>query len=131
MASRVPFAHTVTTFRKAAWRAGGGYPIVDRLIDFRLWIAIGAAGWRFATLPTVLGEHFIYASSYWNANFVYRQSQRDLARAQSHAISVLGLPFWTRAYPLGRYVYWSMPGGLKRLARRVLAGSRERDLPML
>jgi hypothetical protein len=37
----------------------GGYPIVDRLIDFRLWIALGQIGWRFATLPTVVGEHFI------------------------------------------------------------------------
>jgi hypothetical protein len=37
----------------------GGYPIVDRLIDFRLWIGLGQIGWRFATLPTVVGEHFI------------------------------------------------------------------------
>jgi glycosyltransferase EpsE len=128
MASRIPFAHTVATFRKEAWRQAGGYPIVDRLIDFRLWIAMGGVGWRFAALPTVLGDHFIYPGSYWKANFVYRESQRDLARAQSQAIRALRLPFWTRIYPLGRYFYGSMPDRLKRIARRTLAGSRERDL---
>ena len=129
MASRIPFAHTVAMFRKEAWRQLGGYPIVDRLIDFRLWIAMGGAGWRFAALPTVLGEHFIYPDSYWKANFTYRENQRELARAQSQAIGALGLPFWTRVYPLGRHVYWSLPSGLKRWARRVVAASREQDVP--
>lgn len=128
MASRIPFAHTVVMFRKAAWQQAGGYPLVDKLIDFRLWIAMGARGWRFANLPVVLGEHFIYPESYWNRTFAYRASQLELARSQMHAIRTLGLPFWTRVYPLGRYVYWSMPDGLKRRARRILAGSRERDL---
>jgi hypothetical protein len=32
-----------------------GYPIVDRLIEFRRWIALGQIGWRYATLPTVVG----------------------------------------------------------------------------
>ncbi len=129
MASRIPLAHTVVMFRKAAWRQAGGYPLVDKLIDFRLWIAIGARGLRFANLPTVLGEHFIYAGSYWNRSFAYRSSQLELAQSQMLAIRTLGLPFWMRIYPLGRYVYWSMPDGLKRLARRIAAGSRERDLP--
>lgn len=130
MASRIPFAHTVVMYRKAAWREAGGYPLVDKLIDFRLWIAIGAAGWRFANLPAVLGEHYVYPESYWNRTFAYRASQLELAQSQMLAIRTLGLPFWARIYPLGRYVYWSMPDGLKRLARRVLAGSRERDLPV-
>jgi glycosyltransferase EpsE len=129
MASRIPFAHTVATFRREAWRQAGGYPIVDRLIDFRLWIAMGGIGWRFAALPTVLGEHFIYADSYWKANFVYRESQREMARAQSQAICALGLPFWTRIYPWGRRLYWSLPTNLKRTTRRLLVGSRERDMP--
>jgi hypothetical protein len=79
-------------------------------------------------VPKVLGEHFIYRSSYWKANFVYRDSQRELARSQFLAIDALGLPFWTRIYPLGRYVYWLLPNGIKRMARRVLAGSREEDV---
>jgi glycosyltransferase EpsE len=128
MASRIPFAHTVVMFRKEAWLQAEGYPDVDRLIDFRLWIAMGRAGWQFATLPTVLGDHFIYRTSYWKANFVYRDSQRELARSQFLAIDALGLPFWTRVYPLGRYVYWSLPSGVKRAVRRVLIGSREEDV---
>jgi glycosyltransferase EpsE len=129
MASRIPFAHSVATFRKAAWHEAGGYPQVDRLIDFRLWIAIGALGWRFACLPVVLGEHFVYPESYFRRSFAYPESQRELARSQALAVAALHLPFWTRVYPLGRHVYWSLPDGLKRVARRVLAGSREQDIP--
>lgn len=129
MASRIPFAHTVVMFRKTAWRQAGGYPLLDKLIDFRLWIAIGALGWRFASLPALLGEHFVYPESYWNRTFAYRTSQLELAQSQLLAIRTLGLPFWTRVYPLGRYIYWSMPDHLKRLARRLLAGSLERDVP--
>ncbi len=129
MASRIPFSHTVTMFRKAAWREAGGYPQIDKLIDFRLWIAIGALGWRFACLPVVLGDHFVYPESYFHGNFVYRTSQRELARSQALAVDALGLPFWTRIYPLGRYFYWSLPDRMKRIARRVLARSRERDVP--
>jgi glycosyltransferase involved in cell wall biosynthesis len=129
MASRIPFAHTIAMFRKEAWRQAGGYPMVDRLIDFRLWIAMGGIGWRFATLPTVVGEHFIYSGSYWKANFVYRESQREMARAQLQAIRALELPFWTRIYPTGRRLYWSLPTNLKRVARRLVVGSRERDVP--
>ncbi len=129
MASRIPFCHSVTTFRKAAWRDAGGYPPIDRLIDFRLWIAIGALGWRFACLPVVLGEHFVYPQSYFHRTFAYPESQLELARSQRLAVEALHLPFWTRIYPLGRHVYWSLPDGLKRVARRVLAGSREHDVP--
>jgi glycosyltransferase EpsE len=128
MASRIPFAHTVVMFRKSAWRQAGGYPLVDKLIDFRLWIAIGATGWRFANLPVVLGEHLIYPESYWNRMFTYRASQLELASAQILAIKSLKLPFWTRVYPLGRYFYWQLPDGMKRLARRLLVGSSERDV---
>jgi glycosyltransferase involved in cell wall biosynthesis len=130
MATRIPFAHTIVMFRKEAWRQAGGYPLVDKLIDFRLWIAIGKLGWRFACLPAVLGEHFVYPESYWHRTFAYRTSQLELARGQAHAISALRLPFWMRVYPFGRYVYWSLPNGLKRVARRVLVGSRERDVPV-
>jgi hypothetical protein len=77
----------------------------------------------------VLGEHHIYPQSYWKRTFTYRTSQRELARSQALAIRALGLPLWTHVYPLGRYVYWSLPDGMKRLARRLLAGSSERDVP--
>jgi glycosyltransferase involved in cell wall biosynthesis len=129
MANRIPFCHSVVMFRKAAWREAGGYPAVDKLIDFRLWIAIGALGWRFACLPAVLGEHFVYPESYFHRTFAYAESQRELARAQTCAIEALHLPLWTRIYPLGRQVYWFLPNRFKRIARRGLAHSRESDVP--
>jgi hypothetical protein len=128
MASRIPFAHTIAMFRKSAWAQAGGYPEVDQLIDYRLWIEMGRIGWEFASIPAVLGTHYIYPSSYWKANFVYRESQMAMARAQMLAIEALELPWWTRAYPLGRRVYFMLPDGWKRMARRALAGSSERDL---
>ena len=38
MARYIPFAHTLTTFRKSAWDEAGGYPVVDDIEDLRLWI---------------------------------------------------------------------------------------------
>ncbi|MGH8120177.1 MAG: glycosyltransferase family 2 protein [Gammaproteobacteria bacterium] len=128
MASRIPFAHTVVMFRKSAWQDANGYPQVDKLIDFRLWIAMGALGWKFACLPQVLGEHFVYPESYWHRNFAYQTSQREIANSQLVAINALGLPFWTRIYPLGRYIYWLLPNRIKRFARRFLGGSNEQDV---
>jgi glycosyltransferase EpsE len=128
MASRIPFAHTIAMFRKDAWRQARGYPAVDQLIDYRLWIAMGASGWQFAAIPAVLGTHYKHSESFWKANFVYRDSQLALARAQVDAIRALQLPMRARIYPLGRLVYWRMPDWMKRAARRVLAGSSERDL---
>jgi len=129
MASRIPFAHTVVMFRKTAWREANGYPQIDKLIDFRLWIAMGEHGWKFACLPEILGEHFVYSESYWHRNFSYETSQREMANSQIYAINALGLPFWTRIYPLGRHFYWLLPDHIKRVARRFLARSSERDLP--
>jgi glycosyltransferase EpsE len=129
MASRIPFAHTVVMFRKQAWRDAGGYPDVSDLEDYRLFIAMAVRGWRFANLPVILGEHFVYEQSFWHRNFDYRTRQRNMARVQTMAIGALGLPFWTRIYPLGRHLYWALPTGIKRAARRMLAVGRERDLP--
>jgi hypothetical protein len=129
MANRIPFCHSVVMFRKSAWREAGGYPPVDKLIDFRLWIAIGTRGWQFASLPAILGEHFVYPESYFHRTFGYPASQRELARAQICAIEAFHLPFWTRIYALGRHVYWLLPDGFKRIARRGLAHSRESDVP--
>ena len=130
MASRIPFAHTLVMFRKEAWRQAGGYPLRDDgLEDFRLWIEFGRLGWRFANLPELLGDHVVHARSYWFTNFKYQARQRNLAKLQWLAIRTFGLPLWMSIYPAGRYVYWAMPDGMKRAARRLLAGSREQDLP--
>jgi glycosyltransferase involved in cell wall biosynthesis len=128
MASRIPFAHTLVMFRKEAWHQAGGYPTLESLVDFRLWIEFGRLGWRFANLPEVLGEHVVYAQSHFLSNLKYRARQRSLAKLQMLAIRTFGLPLWTSIFPAGRYVYWAMPDGMKRAVRRLLAGSRERNL---
>lgn len=124
MANRVPFSHTMVMFRKRAWQDGGGYPEVSVLKDYFLWIAIAAHGWRMANLPVSLGEHFVYKQS---AFARFRSRKRLMADAQMRAIRDLGLPRWMYIFPLGRYFYASLPNPVKRFARRVLAGSRERD----
>jgi glycosyltransferase EpsE len=128
MASRIPFAHTLVMFRKEAWRQAGGYPPLESLVDFRLWIEFGRLGWRFANLPDVLGEHVVHAQSYFLSNLKYQARQRSMARLQLLAIRTFRLPLWTSVFPAGRYIYWAMPDGMKRAARRLLAGSREQDL---
>jgi glycosyltransferase involved in cell wall biosynthesis len=128
MASRIPFAHTVVMFRKEAWRQAGGYPQLDNLIDFRLWIEFGRLGWRFANLGAVIGEHSVHEQSYFLSNFKYQARQRSLAQLQLLAIRTFGLPLWMNVFPAGRYIYWTLPDGMKRAVRRLLAGSRERDL---
>jgi glycosyltransferase involved in cell wall biosynthesis len=128
MASRIPFAHTLVMFRKEAWRQARGYPLIESLVDFRLWIEFGRLGWRFANLPDLLGEHFVHAQSYFLSNLKYQARQRSLAKLQLLAIRTFGLPLWMSIFPAGRYVYWAMPDSMKRAARRLLAGSRERDL---
>jgi glycosyltransferase EpsE len=128
MASRIPFAHTVVMFRKEAWRQAGGYPQLDSLVDFRLWIEFGRRGWRFANLPALIGEHVVHEQSYFLSNFKYQARQRNLAQLQLSAIRTFGLPQWMNIFPAGRYFYWALPDGVKRAVRRLLAGSRERDL---
>jgi glycosyltransferase EpsE len=128
MASRIPLAHTMVMFRKEAWRQAGGYPLLESLVDFGLWIEVGRLGWRFANLPEVLGEHVVHAQSYFLRNTKYQARQRRMAEMQMRAIRTFGLPFWMRNYPLGRRVYWAMPDRVKRIARRALAGSREQDM---
>jgi hypothetical protein len=101
---------------------------VGDLEDLLLWIRIAKGGWRFATIAAALGEHFVHPSSFFHRTFRYAERQRALAKAQAHAVRQLDLPKWMYVYPLGRYSYAYCPTPLKRLMRRTLAGSRERDL---
>jgi glycosyltransferase EpsE len=128
MASRIPFAHTLVMFRREAWRQAGGYPLIESLVDFRLWIEFGRLGWRFANLPDLVGEHFVHAQSYFLSSLKYRARQQSLAKLQLLAIRTFGLPLWMSIFPAGRYVYWALPDGMKRTVRRLLAGSREQDV---
>jgi glycosyltransferase involved in cell wall biosynthesis len=128
MAKGIPFANTLVTFRRQAWVEAGGYPEVADLEDLLFWVKVARLGWRFASIPEALGEHYVHPSSFFHRTFKYADRQRGLARAQAHAIRELGLPSWMHVFALGRYTYAYCPTPLKRVLRRTLAGSQERDL---
>jgi glycosyltransferase EpsE len=128
MGKGIPLAHTITTIRRRVWSEAGGYPEVGNLIDLHFWLRVAKLGWQFANLPEVLGEHYVHSSSFYHRSFKYTERQRDLARVQAQIIRELGLPSWMHLYAVGRYGYSYLPNGLKRVLRRSLGGSRERDL---
>lgn len=128
MSKAIPFAHTMVALRTEALRQVGGIAEVSNITDLRTWIRIARRGWKLANIPEVLGEHYVYAASYWHANFTYARRQRELARVQAHAIFALGLGWWRLVFPAGRLLYGSFPNWAKRLIRRVLAGSKEEDI---
>lgn len=127
MARWIPFAHTIATFRKECWEQAGGYPELDDIEDFALWLAFVKLGWKLANLPIVLGEHWVHAESYWHRNFTYSVRQQKLATAQFRAIRELSLPVWMVIYPLARYLYARCPYLMKRIIRRTIGGSKEMD----
>jgi glycosyltransferase EpsE len=128
MARSIPIAHTLATFRRRAWAEAGGYPEVANIVDLRFWHLVAKKDWRFATIPEVLGEHFVHQTSFFHQSFRYAKRQRDLAGVQARIVRDLGLPPWMYVYSLGRLVYPYCPTLVKRVVRRSLGGSRERDL---
>jgi glycosyltransferase EpsE len=128
MARFVPIAHTVATFRRQAWTEAGGYPVVNNLIDLRFYLRVGKLGWRFANIPEVVGEHYVHDASFFHRSLKYAERQRDLARVQAQSVRELGLPRWMYLYSLGRHAYAYFPAGLKRVVRRIVVGSKERDV---
>jgi glycosyltransferase involved in cell wall biosynthesis len=128
MARSIPFANTLVAFRRRAWEEAGGYPDVSDLEDLLLWLKVARLGWRFGNIPELLGEHYVHPSSFFHRTFKYADRQRNLARVQAQVVRELGLPAWMYLYAVGRYAYAYSPAGLKRLLRRTLGGSRERDL---
>ena len=128
MAKGIQFANTLVAFRRQAWTEAGGYPEVADLEDLLLWIKIASGGWRFASIPEPLGEHFVHPASFFHRSFKYADRQRALARVQAHAVRELaGLPTGCIVFALGRYTYAYCPTALKRVLRRTLAGSQEED----
>jgi len=128
MARYIPIVHTLATFRRDAWQAAGGYPAVDNLIDLRFWLRIAKLGWRFANVPEVVGEHHVHPKSWFNRSFKYADRQRDLARVQAQIVRELDLPSWMYLFAVGRYAYAYFPSSLKRVVRRGVVGSPERDV---
>jgi glycosyltransferase EpsE len=127
MAKGIPFANTLVAFRRRVWSETGGYPEVPDLEDLLLWIKAAKAGWEFASLPEVLGEHYVHPASFFHRSFKYAERQRALAKVQAKAVRELKLPAWMHIFALGRYTYAYSPTALKRVLRRSLAGSQERD----
>jgi glycosyltransferase EpsE len=128
MARYVPVAHTVATFRRRVWEDAGGYPLVNNLIDLRFYLRVAKLGWRFANVPEIVGEHYVHDASFFHRTLKYVERQRDLARVQAQAVRELGLPSWMYLYSIGRHAYAYIPPGLKRIVRRGMAGSQERDV---
>jgi glycosyltransferase involved in cell wall biosynthesis len=128
MAKYIPIAHTVATFRRQAWTEAGGYPLAKNLIDLRFYARVAKLGWRFANVPEMLGEHFVHDASFFHRTLKYVDRQRDLARVQAQIVRDLGLPSWMYVYSWGRHAYAYLPTGLKRVLRRGLGQSQERDV---
>ena len=128
MARYVPIAHTVATFRRRAWSEAGGYPLTNNLIDLRFFLRVAKLGWRLASVPDVIGEHYVHDASFFNRTLKYDARQRDLARVQAQAVRELGLPSWMYVYALGRHAYAYMPTLLKRVVRRGVVRSQEEDV---
>jgi glycosyltransferase involved in cell wall biosynthesis len=128
MAKSIPFANTIVAFRRRVWVEAGGYPEVADLEDLLLWLSAAKLGWRFANIPEVLGEHYVHGSSFFHRSFKYVDRQRGLAKVQAQVVRELGLPNWMYLFALGRYAYAYCPTGIKRVLRRAVAGSQERDL---
>lgn len=128
MAKCVPFAHTISMFRRQAWEDVGGYPEANNLIDLRFWLNIIEARWEIASIPEVVGEHWVHANSYWHRNFKYLERQKDLARVQRQVIRKLHLPSWYIAYPTGRYMYAYLPHGFKSFIRRSMLRIQEENI---
>ena len=128
MAKYIPIAHTLATYRRRTWVEAGGYPLVNNLIDLRFYARVGKLGWRFANVPEVIGEHFVYDNSFFHRSLTYVTRQRDLARVQAQIVHDLGLPSWMYVYSWARYAYAYLPTDVKRVLRRRLGRSRERDV---
>jgi glycosyltransferase involved in cell wall biosynthesis len=128
MAKYIPIAHTVATFRRQVWVEAGGYPLANNLIDLRFYVRVGKLGWRFANVPEIIGEHFVHDASFFHRSLKYVDRQRDLARVQAQTVRELGLPRWMYVYSWGRHAYAYLPTGLKRVLRRGLGQSQERDV---
>ena len=128
MARAIPMANTIAMFRKRVWTEAGGYPEVADLEDQLLWLKAAKLGWRFANVPELVGEHYVHSTSFFHRSFKYVDRQRALAKVQAKVVRELRLPPWMYLFALGRYGYAYCPTPLKRMLRRTLGGSAERDL---
>jgi len=128
MSKCIPFPHTLTTFRKKAWREVGGYPNSDNITDLQMWIKIIKKGWKVRCLSKNLGVHIEHEESYWNSNYEYFERQKDLAQVQFRAVRDLNLPLWMSIYPAARLLYPMLPNRIKKIVRRGVGPFSEDDI---
>lgn len=126
---RVPICHTVSTFRKQAWKEAGGYPIESNgVADFHFYVRVAEKGWELANVPVNTSTHYVYEQSFWIGNVKYGKRQKALMDLQHDAIKRLNLPGFYHLYPLSRQLYYRAPNSLKTFIRRNLASSKEKQI---
>lgn len=114
----VPFPHTFMAFRTDAVRAVGGYPLWDDYEEMGLLAALLQNAWQIASVPEVLGRHYIYQQSYFERQFGFtrrrwRNLKRQLAmRREFPCIKV------SRTLVVARFLYNFVPGPAKAVIRR-------------
>ena len=124
MVKQIPFAHSVATFRKRAWEQAGGYkPLANE--DLMLWYEMIRKGWKVASVPEIIGEHWKHKDSYWQRNFRYIKRQLTLAQLQIQIARGLNMPILYSIYPLGRLIYAWSPNAIKKLVRNFISPSKE------
>lgn len=116
----VPFPHTFMAFRRSAVIDAGGYPEWDDYEEMGLLAALLDQEWKIASVPQVVGQHFIYKQSYFERQHGYsrrrwRNLRRQLAMKERYR-SVKA----TRPMMLMRFAYNFFPPALKFMARRAL-----------
>jgi glycosyltransferase involved in cell wall biosynthesis len=113
----VPFAVSVATVRTRAWREVGGFKSPD-CDDCYLWLELVKNGWRIGATESVIGEHFVYATSQFYSAKSSRFRQLLQARFHFKAVRELSVSRWYIGYPLTRYAMAYAPSSLNKWARR-------------
>jgi glycosyltransferase EpsE len=94
LARSIVYANTTVMFRRVVWSQAGGYAEVDDLEDQLLWLAAAKRGWRFGTVPEVLGDHFVHRASFFT----------EISDTRA------GSGIWREFRP-GSFGSWDSPGG--------------------
>lgn len=115
-----PFHHATILMRSEVLRALNGYTVSDRtrrLEDMELWYRFFSAGYRGTTLPEPLYLVRLDRNAYKRRKLKYAL---DASAIMWDGITLLGLPFRSRAYCLKPVLSWLLPHRLKDTLRGFL-----------
>ena len=116
----VPFPHTFMAFRRRAVIDAGGYPEWDDYEEMGLLAALLEQDWRIASVPQVLGQHFIYKQSYFERQHGFsRRRWRNLKRQLAMKARYRSVRA-SRLMMLMRFAYNFLPPMLKTVARKAV-----------